>query len=770
LLAFVLQAPIAAAADGEVRIVYHADLDGRLAVPACGSDRAPGADYAATIGAIGRARAAADLAGITPPIVLLGGNFAGPDPFAASLLGRGAEGAAALADLLARARYDTIALGHQELGLPSAELEALLASLRARGATVVATNLRCEAARRAVCEATQRDVIVRRGDVAVGVLATIAPSVLPGIAAPARAGLALDDPVAALVGGVTRLRARGTTHLVVMVQGTRGADALAAVDALAKALASQAAADVLLAGGTAEDGGPPLGLLLRPGVAPVVGAPAGGPDLIDVRLPGGGAQPVVTIAAADAGDVDAETVAQLQSASAPFCQRHGAPIATLAAGVTLTRATLLEYALAVMRRRASAEIALVNRAFVKGQASSLPGVITRADLHRALPHASTIGAARLPGPVVEKLLGGLLDDRRVAILGLARKAGKLEVNGRPLDKTRSYRVATIAFVAAGGDGLIPPGAIDWRPLDDKPDVRDELEHFLRTSTAARDGNASVDPRTDFGPPPGGRYLLVGITDLGFDLLDTSIANAPGYGDPQLTRTRQSALKGELVGLLTLRLPRHDLDGRLDLKYGWLRSRPPGAPPTSGETADLAALSATYNYKGLRAGSPGRLLPDPFLRLRLESELTRPPIGPTQPRAYHHLELTATAGALMTIAVKLKLRAGGGVRRELVADGAAGRWRPLLEAGATLDPVALATVGALVVRFEGLADYAFIDPGRTREHQLRGTARLSLPLLPLVALTAGLDVFAVQRERLGWASAFDTTVGLRLHLDAAHQGL
>jgi hypothetical protein len=80
------------------------------------------------------------------------------------------------------------------------------------------------------------------------------------------------------------------------------------------------------------------------------------------------------------------------------------------------------------------------------------------------------------------------------------------------------------------------------------------------------------------------------------------------------------------------------------------------------------------------------------------------------------------------------------------------------------------VGALVIKVEGLVDYNFVDPSRVREHQLRGNGKLSVPLLPALFITAGINVFAVQRERLGWGTAYDSTIGLRVHLDAAHQQL
>ena len=77
---------------------------------------------------------------------------------------------------------------------------------------------------------------------------------------------------------------------------------------------------------------------------------------------------------------------------------------------------------------------------------------------------------------------------------------------------------------------------------------------------------------------------------------------------------------------------------------------------------------------------------------------------------------------------------------------------------------------MAVRLEGLVNYDFVDPGGTRQHQLRGTAKLSVPLVPPLFLTIGVDVFAVQRQQLGWGASTDTTVGLRVHTDAAHQAM
>jgi len=421
-----------------------------------------------------------------------------------------------------------------------------------------------------------------------------------------------------------------------------------------------------------------------------------------------------------------------------------------------------------MRRQTRSEITVVNRAFVKGAAFPMTGAITRADLHRALPYPSVMGAARLTGPVVERTLGPLLDNRRAAVVGLSKKGGSLFVNGRPLDKTRAYRVATVAFVAQGGDELLASDAFPWQPSPGSPDVRSAVEDFLRTQTASEDDDPTVDPVSDFGPPPDRRLLIVGLTDLGIDILDTSINNGPAYGDAQLTRTAQTSIKGDLTAISMLRLPRHEADARFSLKYGWARNRPGVGAAVAGETVDLITFTGTYSYRGLRGPTSRFYVPDPYVRTRVESEVTRPDVTATQPRTYHHLLLTETAGAQFTVVPKLKLRAGAGTQKQMLAPGDIGSWRPVIEAGGTLDPIAVATVGDLAVRLEALADYMFVDPTGVREHQFRGSAKLNVPLVPLLFLSVGIETFAVQREDLGWAASYDTTVGLRLHLDSAYQ--
>jgi 2',3'-cyclic-nucleotide 2'-phosphodiesterase (5'-nucleotidase family) len=787
------QEPVGAPA---LEIWYQADLDGRLASFGCGRPGPPATEHDAVVALLGEARAAAAGRGAPAPLVLLGGNQAGPDLFAATLLARGPVGARALAALLARGGYDAVALGHHELSLDPAELDALLPALAAAGLPVVASNLRCST-RRSTCAAIHQELLLARGDQRIGILAIIAPSVIAGIPAGRMDGMALDPPVAAVRAGVARLRARGATRVLLLAQGPRGAGALDEVDGLQRALAglpAGAAPDLVLAGGLGDDdSGRALRLLRRDDAPPVVGAPPGMRGLSRALLADDGEVRVEARAPAAGAAVDPVTRALLDREQAGTCATIMEALTPAPARTPIRRDDLAQYVLEAMRRRTGAEIALINRDFIKRAPFPITGPITRGDLERALPYRAVLGAARVPGPLIESLLAPALGHAKLEALGLARAGGGLQVNGRPLDKARTYRVTTIAFIADGGDGILARHALPWQALAGAPDVREVVASFLRGAGAEAAVTArapvtaalgagptpaidrpTIDAVAAFGPRAAQRALWVVLADLGLDLNDTTVSNAAGYGDAQLTRAQQTSLKGQLTLVARLRHPVHELDGRFDVQYGWSRGQAAGGPAASGETADLVTTIAQYTYRGLRdlRPFPRPAVPDPYARAWLESELTRPLVTATQPRAYRHLQLTTTLGLQLTLNPRLRLRGGVGAQSELAAPGDPGRWHPVVEAGATLEPTAIATFGALAVKVEGAASYDLVEyraaPGR--QHQLRGTTKISVPLVPHLFITLGFDVFAIERGDLGWAASYDSTVGLRAHSDAAFQRL
>jgi 2',3'-cyclic-nucleotide 2'-phosphodiesterase (5'-nucleotidase family) len=766
--------PLAAGAQTAAppEVFFHADLDGRFATPVCGTQSVRSPTYAGLVAALEDARAAAVARAEPSPLVLLGGNWAGPDSFATALREASTAGVNPLATLLKRAGYDAIALGHEELSLDPGTLDALLPALAATGLPILATNLTCDA-RRPACAAIRHEVLIRRPETTIGVLATISPSVTAGIPTGHMAGLGLTDPLAAIRAGMTRLRAQGARLIVVMTDSPRDGRSLSEVDGLARRLLGGDKPDLLLGAGLAdEETGRALHLLRRDGAPPIVGSPTAAAGFSVARIRDADVDVREVLASVD--HVDAETERTLGAAEQAFCIRAAQPLAPVSARGGLGRDEFMRFVLEVMRRRSGAEIALINREFVKRAPFPITGTFTRGDLERALPYRAVVGAGRVQGPVVDSLLAPALANQKLAVVGLARASGGLEVNGRPLDKTRAYRVVTIAFVAAGGNGIFAPHALPFAPLPGAPDLRDEVAASLQRETGAGDRDPVVNVAGDFGRPAKDRALVVLLADGELDFSDTSISNPAAYGDAQLTRAQQTSLKGEATLVAQIRHPIHEGDGRFDAQYGWARTQPAGMPAVAGESVDLITAIATYTYRGLRdlrRRIPRRAVPDPYARVWLESEFTRPDVTPTQTRTYHHLQLTNTAGAQFTLTPQLKLRGGAGAQDELLAPAdEGGGWHAVLEAGATLDPTAIATWGALVVKLEGLVNYDVVDPTGIRQNQLRATGKLSVPLVPSLFFTIGLEVFAVERQGLGWGDSYDTTIGLRVHTDAAHQPL
>ncbi|HEY4187855.1 MAG TPA: hypothetical protein VGP07_22460, partial [Polyangia bacterium] len=321
-------APPEQAAPPAIEILYHADLDGRLATPACAgaAKREGDVDYATLLG-----RLAGERADGSRPVTLLGGNIATPDLFGAGLVERGPAGIEALAALLARGQYDAIAFGHHELSMTPEALGQLARALVARGMPVVATNLRCDARARGACPDVRPSVLVRRGELSLGIVATISPTVVPGIPAASFKGLTLDDPAPAARAAIRALRARGARYVILMAQGPRDATSLDQVDALARKLAGGPRGegpDVILAGGLAGEGAErPMRALYRDGVAPIAGSPTGTAGLTRLRLGGGDASPVIDTLASAGATPDADAAARLAAELTAACARYGAAAA-----------------------------------------------------------------------------------------------------------------------------------------------------------------------------------------------------------------------------------------------------------------------------------------------------------------------------------------------------------------------------------------------------------------------------------------------------------
>ena len=118
----------------------------------------------------------------------------------------------------------------------------------------------------------------------------------------------------------------------------------------------------------------------------------------------------------------------------------------------------------VIRAVGKAEIAFTNRGGVRCDLEK--GPVTRADCYRLMPFENDVVAMELTGAEIKELLdrhfrdaaspyrlewSGLVVDVEGA--GGTNRVVAVEFQGEPLDAARTYRVATNAFLATGGDGF-----------------------------------------------------------------------------------------------------------------------------------------------------------------------------------------------------------------------------------------------------------------------------------------------------------------------------
>ena len=204
-----------------------------------------------------------------------------------------------------------------------------------------------------------------------------------------------------------------------------------------------------------------------------------------------------------------------------------------------------------MRRRAGAEIALINRAFIKAAPFPLRG---RPDARRSPPRVAVPrGAGCRPRGGRQRRYRA----RTGAGPGAARPwwvsaggGGTLEVNGRALDKARGYDVATIAFIATGGDGiLLPPAPPLARAARRRPTCVTWSRTFWPITPAIATAIRPSIQRTDFGrrwrpasAGGGARRSRVSTSP------PPRSRTAPAYTDAQLVRASQLAANGNATGL------------------------------------------------------------------------------------------------------------------------------------------------------------------------------------------------------------------------------
>lgn len=730
LLGALLGSPAARATD----LVVTAAVDGQLATLDCGERPRPAPFVAA----------AARLRGEPGALALDAGGLVGASGISRIAVERDAG---AVASAIVAAGYRALAVDHRDLATPT--LSTLAPLLAERGVPYVLTNLRCES-RPDAKAALPCGALVKDGDAPLlfdgpegptAFLAAMAPAWLSRMARDRTVGLSLIDPAEAVGRAAREARRRGARHVVLAWDGDR-AGPIDQVLALVQALPPDGRPDVVLAsrlpsGARSVQLEPRLGgallLALRADEPLVIALGRGGPDGASMARARPAAQ----------GEAPPEVVSLAEALREHLCGTLRAPLGGARIGHALDRDGLAMLLLDVLRENQRAEVGLINRSAVR----ELPvypvadGALTELVVRAALPYEDVTRKAFIKGADLRALVGSPRGDA-LYVRGVSGRGGEARVNGRKLDDNALYRVVTTGYLAEGGD----PGIADKLTLRAEvgPALSRALLDWLRTAPRGATVHRPVDPaeRT--------RWTLRGSFDAAFTSIN--LTNDAKYTDPQLTRAESTALRFDLdVGADA---ERPDLLFYNQLRGTWAVARTVTAGKDTGfvETADLifARSQLVVRPAPLRRW----FLPVPFVELYTETEIQPPPT-----RDFRHLELRPAAGLRFLLADRFSLY--GAFALDVDVFNPRSDFAPAWMLGWNLVSGPLFRVGGRAIEAQSTCDLVYRDPSIRPELLVRVGAKVVIPVISVVSLTVGYDLFARRSGGDPWGASGSALLGLHI---------
>lgn len=746
----VLSAAQATAAQ-RVSFVTAADLDGALATASCRNGAEPSPSVAHLAAAAEKAAEEIETDGRTLLAKIHLGDLSGPSALGRFLVRR-PEGPERFAAIAGRLGFSTVVAGNMWFDTGAGRNAVLAAALEAQNITMLAGNVTC--ANRPDCDALIRMERPVLTDEAVAFIGLIGDDVFPTIDPKDRAGLEQVPATKALELQATRAREAGAKVVVALVHVSAEAT-LTPIVQLGQAvkgvdlIVTNAVSDAPRALSVVESPkGPTLVIL---GHAPYAAT------RIDFNIDDESRISAVRAHRVESAHPIESIESEIRRVHDEFCQALNVPL-TDALSSEVTEAQFFDFLLDVLRREAKAEVGLLNLDALESRGFPLRDRVTVADIFSALPFEDVIVRAELSGARL-KALWASPSRGRLAWSGVVERDGHLLVNERRVEDAQSYSVVLPDYIARGGAGLIGKG-VDFKTVVDKKGKALELRPAvlaamgdLKKSTESLQGRH----RLDLGSSP--RWTWSGAVTLAAN--DTQLSNKAGYGDARLSRSVVRALKGEAAG----RLDSHTRDHAVRLtgraRYGQSRLTD-GATTTVAETEDQIFGEILYRLSALQAKlDQAWYAPLPYSSLSLDSEFVR-----GDDAAFRRFEASGTLGVRMAPIKPLELKAGAGVRRQLLDPEARFRWG--LEVGYELPRFSPISLRGLPVDVESGVDYFVSDFNGVSQHEGRFRARVLLPLGGPIAFTVGFDVFAFKQGDDAFAFVSDATIGLTARLEGGRQ--
>ncbi|MEO1231621.1 MAG: hypothetical protein AAFZ18_22195 [Myxococcota bacterium] len=460
-------------------------------------------------------------------------------------------------------------------------------------------------------------------------------------------------------------------------------------------------------------------------------------------------------------EVPAQPSAQADVVRNWACSELDVPVGGNTREQPINDAEFRAFILESMRLRAGAEVAILPCVgFAAETAFPLPPAPTRLDLRRALPFDNGMETARFTGAEL-RAFESLLSRPDVCMAGL----GSGKAAGRAIDPRRRYTVVTVEFVAQGGFEIVKPAMQSkFRPREDLPTVRNLVRNELEAHGFNVDANP--DPDDEVEEPA----LFDVHLDIGATIKSVNVENDTDAEAPQLTRRDFLGISGTVDLRVSLDLPRHRFEVSDRTRYGIVREELDEGEAETRENEDVTILEAVYSGR-LSGGTERPWLPDAGASARLETEFTVP-----EERGYQRALLQLGVGPSWRLASNLTVRSQLGLRRELMADGDSedvaeaelAETRVALISVAELRDEALDVFGLRKARLNVRVDHAADLSGAVRDQVLQGRLTIDIPVTDVLSLTAGLDVYVLERERTDGqnlsGASLDTSLGLKSTTD------
>ena len=128
------------------------------------------------------------------------------------------------------------------------------------------------------------------------------------------------------------------------------------------------------------------------------------------------------------------------------------------------------------------------------------GTITKGNLYEIYPFENSLVLMELPGKAVKEFFdfvavqGGQGLSGAVKLVIKKRNVESLKIGGKPLDTNKTYRIATIDYVAEGNDGMVVFQQAT-KIEDSNRQLKDWMIEYVKSLTAnKKEINATIDHR------------------------------------------------------------------------------------------------------------------------------------------------------------------------------------------------------------------------------------------------------------------------------------